>query len=238
MKRKKILALLLIGILMLSSCAKKNTQGTISPDILIAVGQTLTAQYTPAAATATPAPTETATPLGSATISVPTVMSFPTSTSSCDNATYVADVTIPDGSIVAKSATFTKTWTLRNNGNCTWSATYKLKYYSGDQMNGTTVQVGESVAPGGTTNLSINMTAPSSAGTYTGYWRMVNDAGTFFGEAVSVKIVVASVTTTTTTTVTRTPTASFTPVYIIITTTPVPSATPTNTEIPTEATTP
>jgi hypothetical protein len=233
MKRKMIIALSLIGILMLSSCGKKNTQGTISPDILIAVGQTLTAQYTPVADTATPAPTETATPLGSATISVPTVMSYSTATSSCDNAAYVADVTIPDGSIVAKSATFTKTWTLRNNGNCTWSSTYKLKYFSGDQLGGASVQVGESVAPGGTTNLSISMTAPSTAGTYTGYWRMVNDAGTFFGEPVSVKIVVASVTTTTTTTVTRTPTV--TPIIIVVTATTEPSATPTITETPTTA---
>jgi methionine-rich copper-binding protein CopC len=224
MKRKLILALSLIGILMLSSCAKKNTQGTISPDILVAVGQTLTAQYTPMADTATPAPTETATPLGSPTIGVPTVMSFPTSTSSCDNAVFVADVTIPDNTVIAKSTTFTKTWTLRNSGSCAWSATYKLKFVSGEQMGGASVAVGETVASGSTTNLSISMTAPATAGTYTGYWRMINDDGTFFGEAVYVKIVVGSATTTTTTTVTATTIATNTP--WIITATPEPSATP------------
>jgi hypothetical protein len=234
MKRKLILALSLIGILMLSSCAKKNTQGTISPDILVAVGQTLTAQYTPMADTATPAPTETATPLGSPTIGVPTVMSFPTSTSSCDNAVFVADVTIPDNTVIAKSTTFTKTWTLRNSGSCAWSATYKLKFVSGEQMGGASVAVGETVASGSTTNLSISMTAPATAGTYTGYWRMTNDDGTFFGEVVYVKIVVGSATTTTTTTVTMTPTVTPT---TIVTSTTEPSPTPTNTEIPT-ATTP
>ena len=181
MKRKMILALSLIGILMLSSCGKKDTQGTISPDILIAVGQTLTAQYSPAADTATPAPTETATPLGSATIAVPTAMTFPTSTSSCYNAAYVADVTIPDGTVIAKSATFTKTWTLRNNGACPWTATYKLKYFSGDQMNGTMVEIGKAVAAGETINISVALTAPSAAGNYLGYWRLVDDAGISLG---------------------------------------------------------
>ena len=228
MKRKMILAISLISLLILASCAKKNTQGTISPEILAAVGQTLTAQYTPAAATATPAPSATVTPLGSPTVGMPTVMSFPTSTSSCDNAQYVADVTIPDGTTVAKSTAFTKTWTLRNNGNCTWSATYKLKFVSGDQMSGATVDIGKSVAPGESINISVAMTSPSTAGTYTGIWRMVNDSGTNFGGIVSVEIVVSSATATTTTTVTRTP--SVTPIIIVVTATPEPSLTPTPTE--------
>lgn len=225
MKRNMILAISLVSLLILASCAKKNTQGTISPDILIAVGQTLTAQYTPAAATTTPAPYETATPLGSPTVGIPTVMSFPTSTNSCDNSQYVADVTIPDGTILAKSTAFTKTWTFRNNGSCTWSATYKLKFVSGDQMSGATVDIGKSVAPGETIDISIDLISPSTAGNYTGYWRLVNDSGINFGQPVSVEIVVSSAAATTTTTVTSSPTV--TPIIIVVTATPEPSLTPT-----------
>ena len=36
------------------------------------------------------------------------------------NASYVADVTVPDNTKYAPGKTFTKVWRLRNSGTCTW----------------------------------------------------------------------------------------------------------------------
>ena len=37
-----------------------------------------------------------------------------------DKPVFVADVTIPDNTVIAPGTTFTKTWRVRNDGNCTW----------------------------------------------------------------------------------------------------------------------
>ena len=40
---------------------------------------------------------------------------------------FVADATIPDGTTIAPGQTFTKTWTVKNDGNKVWDATYALR---------------------------------------------------------------------------------------------------------------
>src|SRR5207244_238514 len=68
---------------------------------------------------------------------------------------------------------------------------YTLNYQSGDQMGGASVvQLSSIVAPNGQTTFSLPMTAPTTAGTYTGFWRMNNSAGAGFGVTLSVKIIV------------------------------------------------
>lgn len=99
-----------------------------------------------------------------------------------DRAQFVTDVTVPDGTRYDPGATFTKTWRLRNAGTCTWSTSYTMVFDTGNAMGSTTsVPFHTSVAPGGTIDLSVNMTAPSSAGHYFGYWKFKNAAGTLFG---------------------------------------------------------
>src|SRR6476620_109667 len=99
-----------------------------------------------------------------------------------DWAQFVADVTVPDGSIFDPSQAFTKTWRLRNIGTCTWTTSYTMVFDSGTQMGSTaSVPFGASVAPGATIDLSVSMTAPNSAGHYIGYWKFKNASGTAFG---------------------------------------------------------
>jgi hypothetical protein len=99
-----------------------------------------------------------------------------------DRAQFVADVTVPDGSIFDPGQAFTKTWRLKNIGTCTWTTSYNMVFDSGTQM-GTTASVTfpSSVAPGGTIDLSVSMTAPSTAGHYIGYWKFKNASGVLFG---------------------------------------------------------
>ncbi len=100
----------------------------------------------------------------------------------CDRAQFIADVTVPDGTLFAPGATFRKTWRLKNIGTCTWTTAYALVFVSGEQMGGpTSAAFPISVAPGQTVDLSINLTAPSVGGTYRGYWMLRNAAGQTFG---------------------------------------------------------
>jgi hypothetical protein len=107
------------------------------------------------------------------------------------NAKFVTDVTIPDGTVLSPDATFIKVWRMRNTGTCTWEAGTKLVFSSGDQMGGPSdVPVAAPVAPGAEVDISVNLKAPGTSGTYQGKWRLQNHTGTFFGSDIWVKIVV------------------------------------------------
>jgi hypothetical protein len=126
----------------------------------------------------------------------PTVLSTlsPTSTIAsggpgiCDNASYVSDVTIPDGTVIPAGGKFVKTWLLQNVGACNWTTGYSLAFQSGDQMGGMNAAVSGLVPSGGQSELSVNLTAPASAGTYTGQWQMRNAQGQPFGSVITVVI--------------------------------------------------
>ena len=148
-------------------------------------------------------------------------------TSGCDNAGFVADVTVPDGTEYDPGATFTKTWELSNDGSCTWTEQYQLVYFDGDLMSGPSKQAfspGTAVAPGQTLLISVELTAPNTPGSYIGYWLLQNTAGENFGvggpsASFWVQIIVSG-----TAAASDTPGASDTA-------TPVP-ATPTETAVP------
>jgi uncharacterized repeat protein (TIGR01451 family) len=107
--------------------------------------------------------------------------------SSCDKAGFVADITIPDGTVLAGGTAFTKTWRLQNVGTCTWTTSYRLVFDGGDYMGatGSAFNLPTSVAPGGTIDVSVNLIAPITAGEFTGYWKLRNASGTDFGVGAS-----------------------------------------------------
>jgi len=101
---------------------------------------------------------------------------------SCDWAQFIADVTVPDGTPYTPGATFRKTWRLRNIGTCTWSTSYALVFDSGERMGApSAVNFPSNVAPGQTVDLSLDMTAPNSAGHYFGYWKLRDANNVNFG---------------------------------------------------------
>ncbi|MFT3891417.1 MAG: NBR1-Ig-like domain-containing protein [Anaerolineales bacterium] len=104
----------------------------------------------------------------------------------CDQAQFVSDVSIPDGSSFAPGATFTKTWRLKNIGTCTWNTSYSLAWAGGDSLGASdTVNLTSTVAPGQTIDLSVNLTAPSATGHYKGLWKLANTSGVQFGIGTS-----------------------------------------------------
>ncbi|HET6845633.1 MAG TPA: NBR1-Ig-like domain-containing protein, partial [Anaerolineales bacterium] len=121
-----------------------------------------------------------------ATDATPTAGGTPSG--ACDNAAFVADVSVPDGTVVKAGQPFTKTWRISNTGTCTWSAGYRLAFVAGDAMGGASAQLGKSVPPAGQADISVTLTAPNSNGTYKGDWRMQNVGGTAFGSTVYVVV--------------------------------------------------
>ena len=198
--KRVLLGFILLWAILLSACGPTNSANTLSA-IYTAAAQTIVAQAASAQPTveqtATPMPTDTAsmlTPTDSGT-SAPTILptlvsSLPTSATSGSacNSSYVADATIPDGTVISPGQTFVKTWTLQNTGSCTWDTSFTMRFFSGDQMSGGNGTVSSSVAPGGQGNVSVSLTAPTTAGTYTGNWRLADDSGITFGEIVDVVI--------------------------------------------------
>jgi hypothetical protein len=147
--------------------------------------------------------------------------------------------------VLSPGEAFTKKWAVKNTGSCTWNASYSVKFISGAQMSGVTTKINKEVVSQTSLEVAVDLIAPMTSGTYTGYWQMANDSGSLFGTSFYVKIIVAAAPTgTTTTTATITPTRTWTPIIIIVTATPgptntsIPTAVPTKTPAPTNTTVP
>lgn len=121
-------------------------------------------------------PTVTGTP--------PTVTPTKTGTvqpNACDRAQFIADVSVPDGTSFAPGIGFSKTWRLKNVGTCTWT-NYSIMFDSGEKMSGPdSALIPASVAPGQTVDITLQLTSPTTQGTYRGYWKLKNSTGVPFG---------------------------------------------------------
>lgn len=204
------LILILLTALMLSACgsSKAEETPTLSVEDLqtaaVATFQVVQTQTALAAPTMTPpaSPTVTPTlsllptlPLSTQAVNTPVVAT----TASCNKLLYVSDVTVPDNTAVTPGQTFTKTWRVQNSGSCAWAVGYKLSLVGGDALGGQTVTLTTSVAAGSSYDISVPMTAPSKAGKLTGSWRMSDAAGVYFGDTLTVVVVVGGSTATPTT---------------------------------------
>ena len=100
----------------------------------------------------------------------------------CNSSRMVSE-SIPDGTNFQAGETFTKSWTLRNAGDCDWTTEYKFVYEAGDQMGGkSSMNVPSVIEPGETVTFNIDMTAPTTDGSYTGVWRLKADDGEKLGK--------------------------------------------------------
>ncbi len=101
----------------------------------------------------------------------------------CNWAQFIADVTIPDGTNFAPNTAFQKTWRLKNIGTCAWTNTdVSLIFDSGQQMGApASSALTTTVNPGQTVDITVNMTAPSAAGHYFGYYKFKSVSGGVFG---------------------------------------------------------
>ena len=128
--------------------------------------------------TNTPAPSNTLVPSNT-----PGSVATSTDDTPCNRASFIDDITVPDGTEMTPGETFTKTWRLVNTGSCTWNSDYDLVFDSGDAM-GAAAAVdfpSGTVTPDQEVNLSVEFTAPTAAGDYRSEWKLRSDTGQVFG---------------------------------------------------------
>jgi len=194
-KITKIFYVLILFSLILSACNLPNSKATPTANanlVFTAAALTVEAKIrenTPIPQLPTVMPPVDATNPPPATNTSPVETSFPTQIPSatatsqpCDQAKFVADVTIPDDTPFAPGTSFTKTWRLKNDGSCTWTSSYAIVFENGDSMEGPASKaLPGNVAPGETVEISVDFKAPATADTYKGNWKLRNSAGVVFG---------------------------------------------------------
>ena len=200
MKPTNIFSIVLITML-LSACASFSpasptatpvdvnaVQTSVFQTVVANVTQTALAQPTQAPSeTPVPAATETLTPAVTATVT-------PTATAvagtRCDDALFVSDASVADGTHMGPGQAFVKTWRVKNIGTCTWKTTYHVSYGFGEKFGGLPTALSAEVLPGQETEISVNLTTPQKAGNYFANWKLTNASGIFFGQGLTVAIVV------------------------------------------------
>ena len=113
----------------------------------------------------------------------------PTPTPTCTaNLTFISDLTIPDGTLVAPGSTMDKQWLVQNSGNCNWDTHYRLHLISGDALGASTEQALYPARAGTQATLRILFTAPQEAGDYVSEWQAFDPDGNSFGVSFFIKI--------------------------------------------------
>ncbi len=97
-------------------------------------------------------------------------------------ASFVADVTIPDNTVLPPGAEFVKTWRLRNSGICDWEQGFKFVFVAGERIGGPAMVDAPPTAAGATADISIPFKAPLNPGAYQSRWRMRTSDGQKFGD--------------------------------------------------------
>ena len=151
---------------------------------------TLTSIASTPGAAATPTPTQPVAVPPSATSPAPTATTAPPTPKPtatpipipCNQAQFLADVSIPDDTILTPGEEFTKVWRLKNIGSCTWDEDYSLVFVSGDRMQASrSVPLEDRVRPGEKIDVFVDFVAPSQAGRYRSLWMLSNASGKNFG---------------------------------------------------------
>lgn len=202
LNQRNLLVVLVVSLaILLGACGPAASN---APIIATSVAATVQAQSTAlAAVTPTLPPDAPTVPVLTTPNVVPTNAPPTAPTGSGSNfcqasATFVGE-TIPDGTIMSPGQVFYKTWRIKNTGTCPWNSAWKWVFTTGDLMGGAAVYPMPSIAPGQTMDMAIQLTAPTSDGSYTGYWKIQSQWGTLIADSGSgnpywVTVVVGSTT--------------------------------------------
>lgn len=203
-KRTTIIMLSFLLSVMLVGCNIPIFETPVSQVDLLntAAAQTIQAQQTSIAQTSQPTlpeptltgtqePTLTETPevIETPTPTLePTAVFTPTKQAACDVAAFVSE-TVLDGSSFSPGESFTKTWTLKNVGSCTWTSDYDVIFLDGNAMNAPAAKqlTTGSVEPGQSVVISFDLKAPLAAGSHRGDFLLRNASGATFGISEQIK---------------------------------------------------
>ena len=88
----------------------------------------------------------------------------------------------PQSSVFSPGDDFDMVWTFKNVGTKKWNTDYYLKYESGTKLDNkaTIAMATKDVNIGQNEDFLIDVLAPSTPGSYTTYWSLINDNGAAF----------------------------------------------------------
>lgn len=165
-------------VLLASACAAPTPAATQSPSAIFA-----------------PQPSALSSPIVTSTqiaFATPTPAPRSTSASLCqNNASFIEDLTIPDGTQVLPGQAFDKRWSVSNSGSCDWGPDYRLVQVGTSEIQGPADVALFPASAGSTAVWEVALVAPSTPGEYLGRWQARAPDGSLFGDEVFVLIVVA-----------------------------------------------
>lgn len=92
------------------------------------------------------------------------------------------DITIPDDTYLNPGEYFSKTWRLVNAGGCNWTENFTVVWFSGNDLGVNKEQpLGIHVAPGESVDVTVDMVAPQTPGSYQSNWKLRNENNELFG---------------------------------------------------------
>eukprot|EP00048_Salpingoeca_helianthica_P024042 m.29293 g.29293 ORF g.29293 m.29293 type:complete len:647 (-) comp9149_c0_seq2:34-1974(-) len=98
-------------------------------------------------------------------------------------ATFVADVSCPDGTQVACGTVFRKVWTVANSGDHAWPAGTTLRHLSGPEGVESAYAV-PALPAGERADVAVDIVAPAVEGVFESKWVLAADNGTLFGHGL------------------------------------------------------
>jgi hypothetical protein len=199
-----IIIILIVGVLLFSYGTNNNAQQAESVDtdaLRTEAVETYAASLTEElVAVPTASPTLTVTPTSTPTIDLTATLETPQTANPCYNLLWIEDHSIPDGMQMKANEVFTKTWFVQNNGGCAWAPGFTFSHFGGDPMRGQPIKFTEPIPVGAKREISIELAVPSGInGLIQSSWRMTDENGIFFGDTLSVNIVVGTIATPTAT---------------------------------------
>lgn len=109
-----------------------------------------------------------------------------------NNLTFIADLTVRDGSIFAPGAAIDKRWQVQNTGTCNWGPGYRVRLFTGDPLGAASEYSLYPARAGTTAEIAILFTAPDTPGAYRSDWLAYGPDGVPFGQPVYIEIFVQS----------------------------------------------
>ena len=100
-------------------------------------------------------------------------------------------VSVTPSASMPRSAEFDAVWTIKNNTTKTWEATsVDYKFVSGTKMHKyeSRYDLSQTVKPGETVKVIVDMVAPSTSGFYTANWALVNGSTTVCNLALNLRV--------------------------------------------------
>jgi len=106
-----------------------------------------------------------------------------------EDARFVADTSIPDGTTLLPHQLFAKGWLVLNSGQVAWEKGFRLHLVSGPSFGHSTIEA-PSTASCSTTNIVASLEAPGRPGAYKSVWQMQDPSGHRFGQSLTIVVAV------------------------------------------------